>query len=175
MTRSPVIINSMALAAPTRRTRVSKPPQSGISPIFTKLSENSVFSQPRRMSQARAIFMPPPAAGPLTPAITGCGMARSRLTTCSTVARWLSRTEVSLFSCHLAIASISPPAQNARPAPVITIQRTFGSVSNPRSPSSRTSRMLPARAFMAPGLFKVMVATRPVTSNRTWFAVISIS
>jgi hypothetical protein len=65
----------------------------------------------------------------------------------------------SLFS-----ASMSAPAQNARPAPVSTITRALSSAAA-ASMAWRTSRsMTGVHAFMRSGRFKVMVAIFSLTS-----------
>ena len=63
-------------------------------------------------------------------------------------------------------ASMSAPAQNARPAPVSTMTRTSSSAAAV-SMAWRTSRsMIGVHAFMRSGRFSVMVAIFSLTSYR---------
>ena len=95
------------------------PPKSGNNPTCAKLSPKVASSAAMRKSHASAIFIPPPAAAPLMLAITGLVIVA--------IARMISLpASSSAFNSEVALrlrasCSIfrSPPAQNARPSPVI--------------------------------------------------------
>ena len=77
---------------------------------------NTAFSVAMRISAARARFIPAPAAGPFTAAITGC-MLRIFKNGCIPERKMGPSCAVP-SSRPLPITPRSPPAQNARPAPV---------------------------------------------------------
>src|SRR5687767_131620 len=60
--------------------------------------------------------------------------------------------------------SMSPPAQNARPAPVMTTTRQLASSSAERSANRSSSRMVPPKAFNLSGRLSVMAAIAPRSS-----------
>ncbi len=75
----PVSMSSQALEAPMSRGSSQLTPMSHPEmPSRTKATLNRAEAPAMRMSLARARANPPPAAAPLTAAITGCGMARRR-------------------------------------------------------------------------------------------------
>ena len=76
------------------------------------------------ISAANATFIPAPAAGPFTAAITGCGIMRMRSIAPIPARRMGSNCFESRASLPLPIEARSPPAQKARPAPVSTTTRT---------------------------------------------------
>src|SRR5258708_1522935 len=92
-------------------------------------------------------------------AMTGFGM----LAICKTISRPASRSlrkaSTLPFRCRPAMNSTSPPAQNARPAPVITTTRHDFSPSATRSASTNSSRIAPAKAFSLSGRSRVMMVT----------------
>src|SRR5204863_414162 len=121
----PVKIISAAFAMPTTRGRKYVPPQSGCRPRRTKACENRAALEARRMSQARARFIPAPTAAPFTAAMSGFGESRIRSTVRSRdgATRSMSgRPRPAWFASCIALTS--PPAQKPLPAPVMTITRT---------------------------------------------------
>ena len=112
------------------------------------------------MSQARARFMPAPAAAPFTAAINGLGESRMSSTVRSREGATRSRSgrarPAALASC---MALTSPPAQKPLPAPVMTITRTSASSIACVSAAIRSSRRLPPSALRRSGRFSVSVAT----------------
>ena len=140
-TTSPVKYNSRALPAPTSFCRKYEPPKSPLKPTLRKIVPSFAFSDATRRSHASARLRPAPTAWPLTIAIVGLGIV------CSTklVRRCASRRPATprakldagddasppllrMASRPAAMPLTSPPAQNARPAPVNTTQRTLRSL-----------------------------------------------
>ena len=76
--RSPSIARPSARARPTARGSSQVPPQSGTRPIFEKAWMKLAERAATTRSQASARLAPAPAATPLTAAITGTGIERSR-------------------------------------------------------------------------------------------------
>ena len=76
---SPVIARPSARARPTRRGSSQVPPQSGTRPILLKAWMKLALRAATTMSQHSARLAPAPAATPLTAAITGTGIVRTRV------------------------------------------------------------------------------------------------
>ncbi len=68
---------------------------------------------------------------------------------------------------------MSPPAQNALPAPVRMITRTSGLAFSASSSARSVSRVTSSSALRALGRFSVSTATGPVTWHRTALSVFS--
>ena len=90
-------------------------------PMLMNAEWNTALSLQRMTSQANATAMPPPAAGPRTVAISGCGQAR--------MAFIRSRSTQSPFGPSRSASGVPPalrsaPDENARPAPRRTTTRT---------------------------------------------------
>ena len=74
---SPFISSSVALPNPTSRGRKYVAPMSApVSPTRTNTKPKRARSDAMRMSLARAVQHPPPAATPFTLAMTGMGNSR---------------------------------------------------------------------------------------------------
>ena len=120
------------------------------------------------MSHASARLAPPPAAAPLTAAMTGLGadaIAAIALAPLPTSSRACAQSCVSI-SCFK--YPTSAPAQNARPAPVRTMTRQWPSraasrIACPRSAASRASN-----EFSASGRFSVIVGDMRVALDEEW-------
>ena len=69
-----VLVSSLALAAPTARTRVADRPESQVSPIAVNAVANLAPAEAIRRSQASAMPRPAPTQVPLIAAITGLSM-----------------------------------------------------------------------------------------------------
>src|SRR5436305_8045108 len=80
--------------------------------------------------------------------------------------RSLRNDSTSPFFCSPAMYSTSPPAQNARPAPVMTTALQPESPAAARSASSNSSRIVPLNAFSFSGRSRVMVVMRLSVSLR---------
>src|SRR5712692_9189895 len=120
-----------------------------------------------RRSHASARFIPAPAAGPLTAASTGLVIS-AMASTASFPARkrpsssWpASRVRASRSRAR------SPPAQNARPAPVSTTQRTPVSAPARRSASTRAAANSTFNAFSRSGRLSVRATTSPSRASST--------
>src|SRR6267378_5710033 len=110
------------------------------------------------MSAARATFIPAPAAAPFTAAIAGCGIVRIFKTICMPARSKGSSSLVAPVSRPLPSSARSPPAQKARPAPVITTTRTSGSIAIRPSASSIATPSSLLSAFIRSGRFITRVA-----------------
>jgi hypothetical protein len=98
------------------------------------------------------MFMPAPAATPRTLAIVGCGMRCSAVAT-SLMWRMLARPWVS----RPPIPETSAPEQNAPPAPVMTMTRSWSLAAISRNVSSSSFHIAAFAAFFFSGRFIVMV------------------
>jgi hypothetical protein len=121
-----------------------------------------------RMSQASAIAMPAPAAGPGSAAMVGFRTATSApVNVRCLVLRSATRSSngTSVLAMPLPMPLTSPPAQKAVLAPVIRIDPTLAS--SPHCLIIRRSAGVSRSesAFLASGRFSVMVATRPSISQ----------
>jgi hypothetical protein len=104
-------------------------------------------------------LQPAPAATPLTAAMTGLAIVAICTTISAPASSSFRNAVTSPFFCRPLMYSTSPPAQNARPAPVRTITRTASSWSQPRSAARRSSRIVPVKALSFSGRLRVIVAT----------------
>src|SRR6201988_1194474 len=112
-----------------------------------------------RMSQASAMARPAPAAGPFTIAMVGFGIScSSREISIRPRSRATSSSELR-GTVSSAMRFTSPPAQNARPAPVRTIAPMDASPARRGSASSRPSMIGVDSALSRSGRFNVSVAT----------------
>src|SRR5215831_3716958 len=111
-----------------RRGRKYDDEPSGDAAIFEYAIVNLADSAATTRSPESAKLMPPPAATPLTAVITGfCDRQRRDTVPWRYVVSSLIRMPIR--SGLSAKSLTSPPAQNARPAPVITMHRTARSSS----------------------------------------------
>src|SRR5262245_23725676 len=114
-----------------------------------------------------ARLRPAPAAAPRTMAMLGLGIS------CSQREVSIRDRKADAFSSRLlpevsrpsAMALTSPPAQNARPAPVRTTTPTSGLSARRGNASSRASSMGPLRALSRSGRFMVSTATPSLTTS----------
>src|ERR1700752_1965243 len=112
-----------------------------------------------RMSQASAMARPAPAAAPFTIAMVGFGIScSSREISIRPRSRATSSSELR-GTVSSAMRFTSPPAQNARPAPVRTIAPMDASPARRGSASSRPSMIGVDSALSRSGRFNVSVAT----------------
>ena len=105
------------------------------------------------MSQERVILSPAPTAAPLIMAMVGLGIScRSRDASCRCRTWFKSRLspDVSL----VAMAAISPPAQKARPAPVMTTQPTLRSAATSAMAVGSDSIISSSKALSFSGRFR---------------------
>ena len=119
----------------------NEPPESGTRPMPMKPGTKFALSAAIRRSHAQASERPAPAQAPFTAAITGFSSAR--------IARmfgWYVLRSLSEMSPDASRNSVrSWPAQNPRPAPVITTALTSGSrASSSAAPSAAWSAALNA-------------------------------
>src|SRR5712692_184556 len=110
------------------------------------------------MSAARAMFMPAPAAAPFTAAITGWGMVRILRTICMPARSSGSSSCVAPLWRPFPSAPRSPPAQKARPEPVMTTTRTASSAAKRLSASLTAIASSLFSAFNRSGRFITSVA-----------------
>src|SRR4051794_8257213 len=135
-------------------------------------------SEAYRRSQARARAMPPPAAAPGRAAMVGLGISHSLpdVARCERRWRWMaaSKLVVGPASWLAAMPFTSPPAQNAPPAPVSTMQPTSSSVSMSARTRAMASSIGPDMALRRSGRFMVRTATPLSTSARRSSVPVSI-
>ena len=123
--RSPVNAYSLASSRLVWSGQVSGPPSAATRPTVTCGSERNADSAMYTTSDSAMTLQPRPTAGPFTAATTGM-RHRIMLTTRSRPSAMVDwRTAVS--SIMRSRRSKSPPAENARPAPVITATRASAS------------------------------------------------
>src|SRR4051794_8366779 len=115
-----------------------------------------------RRSHATASCIPAPIAGPFTAAITGEGWATIASSSSSNAGRNVSTGPCVLSSVCAKRVTRSAPAQNALPAPVITIARS-SAVAASRSRSSM--QRSPFSALRRSGRLIVATPTSPRVSN----------
>src|SRR3984957_1383762 len=169
---------SSAAAVPTRGGSSQLMPHSAIRPRCANAVMMIASSAMKRRSQANTIGTAMPAAGPLIAAITGLGTdiryvwvprcrsspnvgspgSARRSAEMLSPAKLPSLTAVSLF--------MSAPAQNPRPAPVITMPTTRGSRSAWLTAWRTSKPILSVQALSTSGRFSVIVATGSSTSYR---------
>src|SRR4051812_33243597 len=164
-TRRPVSISSLACPVPTMRGRKYEVPMSAPeTPIFTKATLKRASGAARRTSEASASASPPPAAGPLTAAMTGWGRACS-LSMIPAIRSWVSRLPTTPSPV---IGSLrSRPAQKPRPAPVSTTTRTAPSPATSSSATWRSSTSSRLSALRRSGRLSVSRATPGPSSLRS--------
>ena len=104
-----------------RRGRRIIPPPLATSPTRGSESIIEALSEARMMSQASAISKPPPAAWPLTAAITGLSKSNISVMPANPPSTWVSSTSPA------APAFKSHPALKKRPVPVKMATRKSGS------------------------------------------------
>src|ERR1700735_1326775 len=126
----PVNANSAARPGPISRTRFHDVPSSPMdSPIRTNPALKLAVWSMIRMSAARASDSPPPAAGPLTAAITGYGSARSPGEPAAAISTRSvnSGTDIRV---RTSTWSRSKPVQNAFPPAPVTIKARTAALRN---------------------------------------------
>ena len=164
-------MSSSALALPTRLHRNCEAPPSGPRPIFEKTTPRRAVSEAILRSVANARLQPTPTASPLMLPSTGLG---SR---CSRRMQRFARSRMSPppspgkdGACALRRSSLdggfrSAPAENPRPAPVITTARTASSASISLSMHSMSRNIPQVSALRAAGRLSVRLATPPLFSK----------
>src|ERR1700677_4572767 len=170
----PVSINSHAREAPINRGRSQLTPMSQPeSPRRTKATLKRAVLLAMRMSLARARARPPPAAGPLTAAITGWGSERKRGTSEAMwvwVAKVVPTRSRSSAPGALPYPARSSPAQKPRPAPVRTTTRQARSTAMSASASWSSAINGAFMAFNRSGRSRVI----RVTASSGW-SICSVS
>ncbi|OGL20020.1 MAG: hypothetical protein A3K12_13100 [Candidatus Rokubacteria bacterium RIFCSPLOWO2_12_FULL_71_19] len=146
--------NSFARCMPMSRGRSQVPPTSTLRPRREKISEKRAVSAATIRSQPSARLQPPPAATPLTLAMTGLGMRCSASATSATC-----RMAVIGGPCTGGPAERSAPEQKASPAPVMTSTRSVGLAATSRNTASSSFHMAPFMAFFFSGRLSVSVTT----------------
>ena len=116
--RSPVYRYSRVLMIGPSNGQNAAPPSPATSPTATCGSARYADSDISRMSHNSATLQPNPTAGPLTAAMIGSGKRSISSMICEPSRMLSSRATGS--SRKVVIQFRSPPAQNARPAPVST-------------------------------------------------------
>ena len=117
-----------------------------------------------RTSAASASAIPPPAAAPLTAAITGWGSSRIAGASAATRSWWSNRSTLSPTSPN---ALRSSPEQKPRPAPVSTTTRTDLSAPASSSAACSSSIIGQVSAFSDSGRLSVIWATPSLGSVRS--------
>ena len=149
-------LSSLALPKPIRRESFCDSPHPGSIPTRTCVSANRASSLAYKKSQPRASSKPPVTAAPLTAPIMGFLQVRIATESGDSVPNPSSvKTLLSLLS-----SDRSTPAQNAFPAPVITITAVSSDASAAfiASISSRVSARF--NALFALGLLRVRTLMR---------------
>src|SRR6185437_10320446 len=159
--RSPSMASSAARAKPTRDGTHSDDPPSGTSPMLTKASEKYADSAATTRSQASARESPIPAAGPLTPAMTGLGIRRMPV-----ISGWYRSVRILYTStvpppASSVVSFRSAPLEKARPAPVMRIARTSGFSVTSVIASHRSAENCRLHAFIRSGRFSSTFAPGP--------------
>ena len=153
--------SSAARAKPTRDGTNSDEPPSGTRPMLTKASEKYADSAATTRSQASARESPIPAAGPLTPAMTGLGIRRMPV-----ISGWYRSVRILYTSTGPPPASSaasfrSAPLEKARPAPVMRTARTSGFSVTSVIASRRSAENCRLHAFIRSGRFSSTFAPGP--------------
>ncbi len=139
----------------------------------TKAVVKRALSPAMRMSQARAMLSPAPAAGPFTMAMVGLGISCSSRDVSSRCRRRVTGLSSDSASPE-AMPPMSPPAQKARPAPVTNTQRTSLSSASPSMIGTSASIVSPSRALSFWGRLRVTVATWSEMSTSTVSDVVAM-
>src|SRR6516225_388308 len=129
------------------------------------------------ISQASAIAMPAPAAGPGSAAMVGFRTATSApVSVRCLVLRLATRVsnDVSVFGALLPMPLTSPPAQNAFPLPVTRIDPTRASSPHCFIMRRNAGVRWSDSAFLASGRFSVMIATLSAISQSSSPVPVSI-
>src|SRR6266849_3634551 len=119
--------------------------------------------------------MPPPAAGPLTAATIGVSMVRMRRINCAPARSKGSSSATRPLSRAARMAAKSPPAQNARPAPVNTTALTPGLAAARSIALARLAPNSTLSAFSLSGRFSVSVRTPSWSDSRTTGAAAALA
>src|SRR5205814_84889 len=147
-----------------RQNRTGSPP--GTSPIWTCGSAKTAFSPAKTRSPHRAMVQPRPMAGPCTTAIDGWGRFVSVRNTRAPMRATSSLSTSPSYIWRMKL--MSPPAQNARPAPSRTRTRTAPELAMRSSASPRAWYRGQSMAFSCSGRSKVSTPTPAgVNSNRS--------
>ena len=155
--RSPVYRYSRVLMIGPSNGQNAAPPSPATSPTATCGSARYADSDISRMSHNSATLQPNPTAGPLTAAMIGSGKRSISSMICEPSRMLSSRATGS--SRKVVIQFRSPPAQNARPAPVSTT--TLASL------SAASCRQTLASAQCRFSLTQLSSAARLTTTVRT--------
>ena len=147
---------SAARPGPTSRDSVHDVPSSPTdSPIFTNAALIFAVGTASRMSALRASAIPPPAAAPLSAAITGTGSPRIAASA-PVASSWNFRNSRTPSSVSRSISARSKPAQNARsPAPVMISARSSSSSRSSSGSSARSSNIWNVCEFIRSGRLSV--------------------
>src|SRR5437763_2167696 len=149
-----------------RRGHSTVPPSPGTSPIWTCGSAKTAFSPAKTRSQHRAMVQPRPMAGPCTTAIDGWGRLVSVRNTRAPMRATSSLSTSPSYIWRMKL--MSPPAQNARPAPSRTRTRTAAELAMRSRASPRAWYRGQSMAFSCSGRSKVRTPTPVgVNSNRS--------
>jgi len=160
-------ISSLARCTPTTRGSVYIAAKSGTRPTRMNDRQKRAVGVATTKSAISARLKPAPKAGPSTAAISGLSSSTScRIQGCTS--RMRSR-QVSTVAVPLARASamprMSPPAQNAPPAPVRITARIDLSAAIAGTTRANSSFISALSALRASGRFIVSVATPSVSSK----------
>src|SRR3990170_2055516 len=162
----PVKVSSIARWVPRAGARKKVAPPSGESPMFWYARVKRADSAATTRSPASAREIPAPAATPLTAERTGLGTRRrDAMKACSRTVS--SRKFPGASAPKDPIRATSPPAENALPLPVRTMQRTPGSSPRAETASSSSVPISRSYAFIRSGRFILIVATPPCSSTIT--------
>ena len=157
---------SAAMPSPTTRGSDQETPTSPADrPIRTNAALNVAAGEARRISAHSAKPSPPPAAGPLTAAITGCGSSWN-LANAPPQRCWPSIISCGLMSGSVSASSRSRPEQKPRPAPVITSTRASVSAVSASQKSCISSNISNVIAFRRSGRLSV-ITTMPSRDRST--------
>ena len=138
---------------------------SGVSPTLTKNIPNFARSDATITSNGRIIVIPMPTAAPLTAAISGLD-ERMRPTQSTSAGIPPEPSAVLLPGSTPSrrlpnVACMSAPAQNPRPAPVMTIAPTSSSSLAAVMAAAWSEAICGVHAFIRSGRLSVIRATRP--------------
>ena len=159
--------NAMARAKPKRSTKNQLLPASGIKPILLNAWMKDAVGAAMAMSQAITKEAPAPAATPLTAATVGIRKFCRRLVV--GLKAWSitgpgSARAIKLGPSAKSNSDKSAPAQNPRPAPVITMARISGFASAASKASHKWWCISRVKLFKACGRLSVSHATAPRSS-----------
>src|SRR5580700_5888179 len=166
-----VSMSSWALAAPTSRGSSHEVPMSQpVTPMRMNDVANTAVSDARRMSLAQTSASPPPAAGPFTAAITGCGIRRI---SCTSAAIARCTAQPCWMDPRSSVPGIVPkpprsrPAQKPRPAPVRTTARHVRSSASAARRACSSATRGAVSAFSLSGRDSVSCTTPGLSSVRS--------